>query len=131
MKLRLLSPLPVLALASTAFAGESATTTPALTNNGPEALAGIRPILDIRTRYEFREEGDLDPSHALTSRARAGLTTAEWNGWSALAEMEATHAFVDDYKSNPTGSNATQPFVTGNTVIFDPENYELNRAYLQ
>lgn len=123
--------LSVLALASSAMAGEPSDGTPALAKNGPDAFDWITPILDIRTRYEFRDEGPLDPSHALTARARVGLQTGEWNGWSALAEMEATHAFVDDYRSNPTGSDATQPFVVNNTVIFDPENYELNRGWLQ
>jgi hypothetical protein len=124
-KLRKSTP-SVLLLIGSAMAGES------LPEVGePDALRAITPIGDIRTRYEFREEDPFDPSHAITTRARLGLKTREWNGWSALAEMEGTYAWVDDYRSNPTPSDATSPYVPGNTVIFDPENFELNRGWVQ
>ncbi|MFK7911951.1 MAG: alginate export family protein [Akkermansiaceae bacterium] len=86
---------------------------------------------NIRTRYEFREQDGADASHALTARARVGITLGDFNGFSAFVEGEATYALIDDYKSNPTGSKSTEPFVLGNTVIGDPNNAELNRAWLQ
>ena len=85
----------------------------------------------ITTRYEFRETDPLDPSHALTARARIGLTLGERNGFSAYLEGEGSQAIIEDYRSNPTGSDSTSPYVTGNSVISDPNNAELNQAYLK
>lgn len=97
----------------------------------PDAFEWLTPSIDARLRYEFREvEGD-DPSHALTARARVGLLAGDFNGFSAFGELEATSAIIDDYKSNPTPSATTDPFVLGNTPIDDPENIELNQAWVQ
>ncbi len=90
----------------------------------------VRPSLDLRARYEFREVDPFDPSHSGTVRARAGLLTRELAGFSAFAELEATQAFLDDYRSNPA-DDSTDPFESNNSVIADPENFELNQAWLQ
>lgn len=87
---------------------------------------------DIRGRYEFRETDPADPSHALTVRARLGLLFGDSkSGFSAYIEGEGTQALVEDYRSNPTGNTSTSPYVLGNSVIADPNNAELNQAYLQ
>lgn len=109
-------------------AGEE--TPPKLTGE-PDAFRWLTPTLDVRTRYEFRDVQGLDASHALTARARAGLLTADWHGFSAFGEVEGTYALIDDFRSNPTGSASTDPYVAGNSVISDPENIELNRAWVQ
>ncbi|MGC6465035.1 MAG: alginate export family protein [Akkermansiaceae bacterium] len=85
----------------------------------------------VTTRYEFRETDPLDPSHALTARARVGLTLGEFNGFSAFVEGEGTQGIIEDYRSNPTGNDSTRPYVPGNSVIADPNNAELNQAYLK
>lgn len=85
----------------------------------------------VTTRYEFRETDPLDPSHALTARARIGMTLGEFNGFSAFIEGEGTQGIIEDYRSNPTGNDSTRPYVPGNTVIADPNNAELNQAYLK
>lgn len=89
----------------------------------------IKPIIDIRARYEFRDVDLADPSHAFTVRERLGLKTQAWNGFSALIEGEFSQAVVDDYNGG-AGPNA-DPFVLGNSVIADPETNELNQGYLQ
>ncbi len=95
-------------------------------------LTKIKFSGNIRTRYEFRETDPLDPSHALTVRARLGLTIGEFNGFSAFVEGEGTQGIVEDFRSNPTGNpNLTRPFRVGNSVISDPNNAELNQAYLK
>ena len=118
-----------LALMPIAQAGEEPTTTV------PAPAADISSLIkfsgDIRTRYEFRETDPLDASHALTARARIGLTLGKPTGFSAFVEGEGTQGIVEDYRSNPTGSQTTRPYKVGHSVIADPNNVELNRAYLQ
>lgn len=122
-----------LGLLSPAFAGETVVDyIPDTTAPGePDAFQWLKPSVDINTRYEFREVDGLDPSNALTARARVGLLLGDFGGFSAFAEGEFTGAGVTDYRSNPTGSDSTYPYVVGNTPIGDPQNAELNRAWVQ
>ncbi len=109
--------------------GEPAPALPeALTSNVGDFLkfSGI-----VTTRYEFRETDPLDPSHALTARARVGMLLGAADGFSAFIEGEGTQGIIEDYRSNPTGSNTTRPYVVGNSVISDPNNAELNQAYVK
>jgi len=123
--------LPLLSAANFSYAGEPAAPAPEPTNN-PDAFGAIIPTLDIRTRFEYREQDGFDASTAFTSRARVGLKTKDFSGFSAFVEAEATFAIGDDYRSNPVGGNtSTTPSVAGNTVIGDPRNLELNRAWVQ
>ena len=120
--------LPLITAASFSHAGEPS---PNETTTTPDAFKAITPTFDLRTRFEFRDQAGLDASHAWTTRARVGLKTADFSGFSAFVEAEATATFVDDFASNPAGNPSTDPFVPGNTVISDPENFELNRAWVQ
>ena len=88
----------------------------------------IKPVIDIRARYEFADVDGFDISHALTFRERLGLQTAAWHGFSALVEGEFSQAAVDDYHAAAPGAD---PFDPANSVIPDPETNELNQAYLQ
>lgn len=85
--------------------------------------------LDARLRYEFREEGTADPSHAATLRVRPGITLLPKNDLSFFVEGEFTEALVDDFNSGPQSS--LSPFTPGNTAILDPETTEVNRAFVQ
>ncbi|MEZ5330207.1 MAG: alginate export family protein [Verrucomicrobiales bacterium] len=96
----------------------------------PEEKPWLTPSVNIRTRYEFRSVDPFEDSQALTTRLRGGLLTREVFGLSAFGELEATTAIVDDYRSNPADAS-TDPHVPNNTVIGDPENFELNQAWLQ
>lgn len=118
----------LLSLAAIAHGGTSPIDMPKVSCAGPDFL---RISGDIRARYEFREQDTQDPSHALTVRGRLGLTLGDFNGFSAFIEGEGTQSIVDDFRSNPTSSNSTSPYVDGNTVISDPDNFELNRAWIQ
>lgn len=89
----------------------------------------IKPTIDIRARYEFRDVDGLDVSHALTVRERLGLKTQAWNGFSAFIEGEFTQAVVDDY--NGGAGPFADPFDPKNSVIADPETNEFNQGYLQ
>lgn len=88
----------------------------------------IKPVIDIRARYEFGDVDGFDRSHALTLRERLGLKTQAWNGFSALIEGEFSQAAIDDYHGAAPG---VDPFNPSNSAIADPETNELNQAYLQ
>ena len=88
----------------------------------------IKPILEVRLRYENVDQGALD-GDALTLRLRAGAE-ARLGRFSLLADAEGTVAPVDDYNAFafPAASDQRRPqFAT----IADPENAELNRLQLQ
>jgi len=97
------------------------------TSNQSAIPSWLTPSLDLRTRYEFRDQEGLDPSHAFTVRARVGLLLGDFHGFSTFAELEATGAVVNDYNA---GAGAS-PKDDSNTTISDPENSELNRAWVQ
>jgi hypothetical protein len=88
----------------------------------------ITPLIDVRLRYEFADIDGLDPAHGLTIRERIGFKTKAWNGFSLLAEGEFTQSAIDDYHG---GAPGVDPFDPRNSVIADPDNEEINQAYLQ
>jgi len=130
--------ISVLSLASTAQAGdflgnliEPGSPAPAgssLLDSNPFAFSDKVKIKgDIRARYEFREQDGLDASHSLTTRARLGLEVGDFNGFTAFAEGEFTGAIIDDFNAGG-GADPSNP---GNTQIADPNNAEVNRAWIQ
>ena len=94
----------------------------------PDALKWLTLSADIRARYEFREIDGLDAANSATVRARLGLTLGEFHGFSAFGELESTYVIGDDFDAGP---GATSPNNIGQTAIADPENLELNRAWVQ
>lgn len=111
-----------LALASTGFAKDDWSKIKATftsTNNTPI------PMLDVRARYEYGNQDGLEASNAGTIRARVGLQSQDYNGFSGLVEFEATRA-VD------TGGYRSAPYnPPGRTLIPDPQSTELNRIQVQ
>jgi hypothetical protein len=81
--------------------------------------------LNVRARVSLADLEGLEPSQAYTLRTRAGLEAKPLHGFSALAELEHTWSLDDsqyfDAASTPNGK----------TPIADPENLELNRAWVQ
>lgn len=90
-------------------------------------LAEGDPILDLRYRYEYVDEGNParpEKAHANTLRARLGFMTAEHHRMQALLEFEG---------SMHLGSARFDDTLNGRTrrpVVADPENAALNRAWL-
>jgi hypothetical protein len=111
-------------------------TAPVILAGTPEAIVTpppsqgdwIKPLIDIRTRYEFADIDPLDHSNAWTFRERLGLKTMAWHGFSALIEGEFSQAAVDEYNGGAPGAD---PFDPLKSPIFDPETNELNQGYLQ
>jgi hypothetical protein len=99
------------------------------TSIAPEPEPWIKPLVDIRARYEFGNVSPLDDSNALSVRERIGFKTMKWNGLSLLAEGEFTQVAGSD--SNAGAGPDVYPFNPTNTPINDPRNAELNQAYVQ
>lgn len=127
MKKHTLASLLALAAATPLLHAGSTEPAPAEIKPVPE-IPWIKPLIDIRLRYEFADVDHFDPSHAMTVRERLGLKTKDWYGFSALVEGEFTQAIIDDYNG---GAPGVTPFDPRNSTIADPENNELNQAYLQ
>jgi len=84
----------------------------------------IKPLLDVRSRYEYVDQGGFDrKANAWTLRARGGfeLTSGDW---SLLVEGEATTALREHYNSGLNGK-------TNYPLVADPENIELDRLQIQ
>lgn len=90
-------------------------------------LQWLKPSVDIRARYEFREVDGLDPSHSLTLRTRPGLLFGDPQAGSAFVQWEDTRSIIDDYDATA----GAPPHRRGNTPITDPRNSELNQAWVQ
>jgi hypothetical protein len=113
-----------LATASLLHAGSPDLETPLVAKPEP----WIKPVIDIRARYEFADIDGFNQSNAFTTRERLGLKTQSWNGFSALIEGEFSQAVVDDYNGGAVGAD---PYNPSDSLIADPETNELNQGYLQ
>jgi hypothetical protein len=85
-----------------------------------------RFLFDARWRIESVSD-DAFAKNALadTVRARFGYKTASYNDWSALIELEGTqHLFNEDFNSTANGQVAYP-------AVVDPDNTELNQAYVR
>lgn len=80
-------------------------------------------LLEARTRYELYDPEGPD-AEAVTTRLRLGWRQPLAKSLTALIEMEAVGALVDDYAD---GVHAKP----GKATITDPETVELNRAALE
>jgi hypothetical protein len=91
-----------------------------------EPPAFITPYADIRYRLELVDQDGL-PARATAStvRARAGLKSADWNGFSALVEGEAI-ARVGPRRYNDTVNRRTVY-----PVVADPSDVMLNQAWIK
>jgi hypothetical protein len=93
-----------------------------------DAIAGSKPILDVRLRFESvtqpttitRTEEDAD---ALTARLRVGFETGKYRDTALLVEGEFVGAWRDDYNSTANGKSAYP-------IVADPKVSELNRFQL-
>ncbi|MGJ8676400.1 MAG: alginate export family protein [Akkermansiaceae bacterium] len=119
-----------LALAGAVNAGETMMETPPIAPvASSESLSDyFKFSLAATLRYESKIEQAFDHSDALTLRVRPGITILPGKMFSAFVETEHTVAAVDDYT---VGSPTLDPFTPGNAAILDPENNELNQAYIQ
>ncbi|HEY6530649.1 MAG TPA: alginate export family protein [Cellvibrionaceae bacterium] len=90
-----------------------------------DALSGGKASGNFRLRYESVDVNSsaIKDAEALTLRSRLGYETAPLAGFTAMAEFEDTRIIgaIDEYAPNKTGFAA----------IVDPEQTELNQAFLR
>ncbi|HEY7642734.1 MAG TPA: hypothetical protein VH814_23570 [Steroidobacteraceae bacterium] len=87
-------------------------------------VAGTKPILDTRLRFESVEQDGVAPTaEAMTLRGRLGFESGKVASTALLAEGEFIRPVVEDYNSTSNG-NAAYP------VVADPRSSELNRLQL-
>lgn len=72
-------------------------TTPASNKSISEAINNTKPILDVRYRYEWKDQaGFVDSAHANTLRTRFGIETGEfyhskyWSKWKTYFPLALT-----------------------------------------
>ena len=94
-----------------------------------EAITGGKVNSIFNLRYEgVDQDNALADASALTIRSAVKYTTAGYEGFSAVLEMEDVRSVLgeDDYTVGPSGFN---PGIY--SVIADPETTELNQGFLQ
>ncbi len=91
----------------------------------PDAISKGKLLLDIRARYEYAHERNLDPSNAPTVRTRFGYQTAPLYDVTALLEFENITAIGNDNNFNQAGMSGA-----GKTPVLDPETTEVNQAWI-
>ncbi|RLA19290.1 MAG: hypothetical protein DRQ61_11765 [Gammaproteobacteria bacterium] len=86
--------------------------------------------LDLRVRYEgVNDDSPKKDAEAFTARVRLGYLTPDFAGFKAFAELESTVSLLsgreyNDKTLNPGSSRGKY------SVIADPDNNELNRAWV-
>ena len=81
---------------------------------------------DARYRIEtVDQDGFTEDAFASTLRTHLGFESADLNGFSVLAEIEDVSAIGNDQFNSTTNGRGEFP------VVIDPEDTELNQAYVQ
>jgi hypothetical protein len=91
-----------------------------------QLVDGSTVSLDGRYRYEYVNlDNTLDDAKAQTLRARIGLQSGKWYGFSGLIEGDHVAALDDDHH-NDTRNNRVD-----HALVPDPEGSEINQALLR
>lgn len=90
-----------------------------------DALTGGKVSASLRYRYEWvDQEGVAEKAGASTLRTVLGYTTGDYHGLGAFVQFEDVHV-VGNERYNSTVNGLTQY-----PVVADPEDTEVNQAYL-
>jgi len=103
---------------------------PASAKTFTETLTSGKASVNVRLRYEGVDDDAFDDrGEAMTVRTRLGYETSPFYGFTTLVEFEDTHALGSMDRYQPPLPPA--PDQTGNAVVADPEQTELNRVQLR
>jgi len=96
-----------------------------------KALTGGKVKVDVRYRYEGVDDdaNTLDKAKASTIRTRLGYGTGSFHGFSVYAEMEDIREVGDKKYNDGPGPMDEEDMEYDN--VADPEETELNQAYIQ
>lgn len=89
-----------------------------------QAISAGKVSLDFRPRYEFMSQAGKRDANAFTVQTLLGLKSAPIGGFSANLQFIDVAGIVNDYNSLRNGKTAY-------AVIPDPEEANINQAYLQ
>lgn len=90
-----------------------------------DAVTGGKFYLDARYRYEFVDQDGIDNNaNASTLRTKLGYKTGEFQGFSGVLEFENSTEVGSGEFNNTVNGKGDYP------VVADPENTEVNQAYL-
>ncbi|USN99627.1 MAG: alginate export family protein [Phycisphaeraceae bacterium] len=92
-----------------------------------DSIAGGKLHLNDRLRFEYADQEGVKPSYAFTNRIRLGYETKAWHGLNGMIEMENVASFDSSLYWVP----ATLDGDPTRTVVADPQDTEVNQAYLQ
>ncbi len=93
----------------------------------PDVISNGKLLLDVRTRFEYADQSGKRDSHASTVRTRMGYETAPISGFRGMVEFEDISIIGNENNFNQAGLN---PSAGDRTVIADPEQTEINRAWI-
>lgn len=82
--------------------------------------------VDLRYRYEYvDQDGVPDNAHASTLRSRVTLTSAEYERFSSLVELDyVSHIGAERYRT-PSNGKTRYP------IVPDPDGFSMNQAWLR
>jgi hypothetical protein len=87
------------------------------------ALKSGKPIIDVRYRYELRDQDDFaEEAYAHTVRTRFGYETGEFYNFKLLVEGENVFSIGEEQFNSTTNGLIQYP------IIADPDALEVNRA---
>jgi hypothetical protein len=94
------------------------------------AIGEIKPLIDVRARYEYVDQSPppaalINTANATTLRARLGAETGKAWSTALLVEGEFLTVLRDNYRSD-----TSVPGYAFYPVVADPEAYEVNRFQL-
>jgi hypothetical protein len=91
-----------------------------------DALNASKPLINLRLRHESVDQnGIANDASANTLRARLGVQTGTYEGFTLLVEGEMVIGLgSEDYNDTINGKGGTYP------VVADPEDQQLNRAQI-
>ena len=100
--------------------------TPALAAEPSSPASKGQLLLVFRARIETVDDAAIvEQAQANTVRLRLGYRTASTQGWSGVFDVEGTtNVFGEDFNSTANGRTAYP-------MVVDPDNAELNQAYVQ
>ncbi|MDB6063186.1 MAG: hypothetical protein JWM78_3289 [Verrucomicrobiaceae bacterium] len=114
-----------LSIPTVAYAGDTFT----------DALIGGKVSGNFRLRYETVDVDSptIKDATALTLRSRLGYETAPFQGFTAFLEFEDTHVVGGKDQYSPEDKNSAKPATNpyDYAAIVDPEQTEINRAYIR
>ncbi len=97
-------------------------------NNIEDAIKNGKAYLDMRYRYEFVDQENLDNANASTLRTKLGYKTGDFKGVSGLLEFEnilevGERRYSDGHHTN-NASNSNR------ATVADPKGTQVNQVYL-